>query len=112
MTDEEVCDVALKIFSAVVVEGVQAKTAAIALGGRFDAEKHPATRWLLDNGGRDLIVPLGPLAGLVPMEHKRAITKLALMMCVGKALAALPDPNTRTVVAILDALEVPKGIAI
>lgn len=46
MTDEELCDVVTKIFSAVVVEAAQAKTAALALGESFDAEKHPATKWL------------------------------------------------------------------
>lgn len=112
MTDEELCDVVTRIFSAVVVEAVQAKTAALALGGSFDAEKHPATKWLLDNGGRRLIVPLGPIAPLLSLDMKRQITIGAIMFCVMKALDALPDKNARTIVAIRDALEVPKEIAI
>lgn len=112
MTDEEVCDVVVKIFTAVTLEGTQAKVAAIALGGSFEAEKHPATKWLLDNGGRSLMLPLAPVAPLLSMEVKRQVTIGAIMFCVVKALQALPDPSTRTIVAIRDALEVPKEIAI
>jgi hypothetical protein len=47
MTDEELCDVVLKIFSAVTYEGAQAKFAATACGKQFDPEANYATKWLL-----------------------------------------------------------------